>query len=48
MWFELILGMYLIILHFLVINSLFAEGDLYVEELEAPDDARGNASEGRR
>ena len=30
-WFELILGMGMIILHFVVINFLFAEGDSYVE-----------------
>ena len=45
---EPILEMDLIILPLMVINSLFAEGDSYVEELEAPDDAGGDASEGRR
>ena len=47
-WFELILGMDLITWHFLVLNSLFAKGDSHVEELEAPDDAGGDASEGGR
>ena len=46
-WFKLILGMDLIILHFFGLNSLFAEGTLR-QGAGGLDDAGCDASEGRR